>query len=95
MKLHERIDLRLSSETYNALLIEAGGNARDVPELVRTKLDEAIKGKTHEHETRAGLKFVAEMMKLLYLDCDNATIKNERRETITRLLLETGGFHKF
>jgi hypothetical protein len=86
MKLHERIDLRLSSETYSALLIEAGGNARDVPDLIRTKLD----GRTHADETRAALKFATEMLKLLYLDCDNAVVKNERREAIQRLLFETG-----
>jgi hypothetical protein len=34
------------------------------------------------------------MVKLLYLDCDNATIKNERREAIERLIFETG-FSKF
>ncbi len=68
MKLHERIDLRLSTETYNALLIEAGGNSRDVPDLIRTKLDEAIRGKTHAHETRAALKFIVEMLKRLYID---------------------------
>jgi hypothetical protein len=90
MKLHERIDLRLSTQAYDALLLEVGGNPRDVPDLIRTKLDDAISGKTQAQQTAASLKFLTEIVRRLYIEAgENAIVRNDRLSLVDRIKMES------
>jgi hypothetical protein len=67
-RFSERVELRVSPDMYAALLQEAGGEPRRVPDVVREKLTSALLDADEVRKIKAGQTVILELMKQLLLD---------------------------
>lgn len=62
------IHVRVDDEIYDRLLAEAGGVAREIPEVVRQKIADSYLTATDAEEMKAQLRFITELVKHLLID---------------------------